>query len=113
MASAGTLVQPAESMERSSQKARIKVLGAGGRHPETSGTNINNDSITLMLYYKGVKVLFTGDIEGKEGQRLVETYCPNSKHKCKKPNVDVIKIPHHGRPICRQGSCSSPTPRRC
>jgi len=96
MNNASTLVQVTEGMKRSSQKARIEVLGAGGRHPETSGTNINNDSITLMLRYKGVKVLFTGDIESEEGRRLTDTYCPHSTHKCRKLNVDVIKIPHHG-----------------
>jgi len=86
-----------QNMSRSFQRARIKVLNAGGEYPDTSdGVDINNDSMVLLLSYRGVRVLFPGDIEEDEGKDLVNDYCSSSTNHCRKLNVDVIKIPHHG-----------------
>jgi len=49
-----------------------------------------------MLSYKGVKVLFTGDIEDDGGSDLVSRYCPSATTTCSKLNADILKIPHHG-----------------
>ena len=77
---------------RTIQGAKIEILNAGGEYKN----DINNDSIVLLLRYNGVKVLFTGDIEQDEGRDLVKDFCPRSKNKCKRLDVDIIKIPHHG-----------------
>ena len=77
--------------------SRFPFLNAGGEYPETKkGKDINNDSIVLLLYYRGVKVLLPGDIEEDEGIDLVNDYCPHSINRCRKLNVDIVKIPHHG-----------------
>jgi competence protein ComEC len=94
---AGAQVTVSQGDKWSSQKARIEILNAGGEYPDTtSGRNINNDSIVMMLYYKSVKVLFTGDIEIAERQDLVDDYCSRSRNRCRKLNSDIVKIPHHG-----------------
>jgi competence protein ComEC len=86
-----------QGMRRSFQRARVEVLNAGGEYPNTSkGKDINNDSIVLLISYRGVKVLLTGDIEAEEGRDLVDDYCPSSTISCRKLNVDILKIPHHG-----------------
>lgn len=86
-----------QNEEHKYQKARIVFLNAGGQYPQTNaGRNINNDSIVMMLYFKSVKVLFTGDIEAAEGLDLAQTYCNLSRGGCKKLNCDILKIPHHG-----------------
>lgn len=96
-ANAGSDIVPTRGMKRSSQRAKIEVLMVGGNHPDTdNGPDINNDSLSSMLSYRGTKVLFTGDIEGDGGNDLVNTYCRRSRNSCRKLNADIIKIPHHG-----------------
>ena len=91
MNNAGEIVLVTQGMKRSSQKAKIEIFNAGGEYPDTSnGEDINNDSIVMMLSYRGVKVLLTGDIEFAEGEDLADDYSS------RKLNCDVIKIPHHG-----------------
>jgi competence protein ComEC len=90
-------VVPERGLTRSSQGARFEVLMAGGNHPDTdNGPDINNDSLSIMLSYEGVKVLFTGDIEGDGGNNLVDAYCRRARNRCRKLDADIIKIPHHG-----------------
>ena len=73
----------------------IEVLATGGRFKDSSqGSDINNDSLVLMLSYAGRKVMLTGDIEDKAGDWLVEQYCGDEK--CPKLKSDVMKVPHHG-----------------
>ena len=84
-------------MKRSSQEAKVEILNAGGEYPDTSkGKDINNDSIVMMLSYRSVKVLFTGDIEEEEGLDLVDEFCTRAKKRCRKLDSDIVKIPHHG-----------------
>ena len=53
-----------QGYKRSSQKAKVEILNAGGEYRDSAdGEDINNDSMVIMLSYKGVKVLLTGDIE--------------------------------------------------
>ena len=86
-----------QDQTRTIQGAEIEILNSGGEYPETkAGKDINNDSMVLLLRYKSVKVLFTGDIETAEGNDLVNDFCPRSKKKCRKLDVDIIKMPHHG-----------------
>ena len=97
MNNAGERIVVTPGMRRSSQRARVEILMAGGNHPNTNqGENINNDSISMMLSYRGTKVLFTGDIEGDGGNDLVNAYCSSTSSRCRKLNADIIKIPHHG-----------------
>ena len=93
---AGTRTVAMPGMTRTSKSAKVEVLMAGGNHPNTSvGKDINDDSLSMMLTYKGVKVLFTGDIEDDGGFDLVSRWC-GTRTKCSKLNADIIKIPHHG-----------------
>jgi competence protein ComEC len=88
---------PERGLTRSSQGAKFEVLMVGGNHSDTDdGPDINNDSLSIMLSYEGVKVLFTGDIEGDGGNDLVNAYCGRARNRCRKLDVDIIKIPHHG-----------------
>jgi competence protein ComEC len=96
-ANAQSDIAPSQGLTRTSQGAKVQVLMAGGRHPDNgAGDDINNDSLSLMLTYKRVKVLFTGDIEGDGGLELVNEYCSPTRATCSKLNADIIKIPHHG-----------------
>lgn len=70
----------------------------GGRYPDSSvGTDINNDSLVLMVTYGGRRLLLTGDIEVAAGEALVQAYCPNADPTaCPRLHADVLKVPHHG-----------------
>lgn len=83
--------------EHKFQKARIVFLSAGGEYEDTSdGDDINDDSLVMMLYFKRVKALFTGDIEEREGDDLARDYCNLNRSSCRKLNSKIMKIPHHG-----------------
>ncbi|MFU8806467.1 MAG: ComEC/Rec2 family competence protein [Bradymonadaceae bacterium] len=76
---------------------RITILAAGGRFPDTSrGSDINNDSLVMMLEYAERRILLTGDIETEAGQMLVEEYCGGVPTDCDALNADILKVPHHG-----------------
>lgn len=84
---------------------RVRVLwtgGADGGHfPDTShGSDINNDSLVLMLEYAGRRVLLTGDTETEAQEELLERYCtPEELERdgpCVDLQADVLKVPHHG-----------------
>lgn len=91
----GEVLEPAAGL-------RLEVLAtgspSGGRYPDTDdGTDINNDSLVLMLEYAGRRVLFTGDIEIQAGKDLVAAHCQNQDPvTCPKLQADVLKVPHHG-----------------
>jgi competence protein ComEC len=92
-----THIVPTQGMTRTSSRAKVEVLMVGGMHPDNGGgDDINNDSLSLMLTYKGRKALFTGDIEEDGGLDLVNRYCSPTRDTCGKLNSDIIKIPHHG-----------------
>lgn len=57
---------------------------------EVRPESINNNSIVFLLSYKGVKALFTGDIEKEQEIRLINEYESELK------DVDILKISHHG-----------------
>jgi len=55
-------------------------------------SNLNGNSLVLLLTYEDVQYLFMGDVEKKE-QEEIFTLFPDLK------DVDCIKTPHHGRGI--------------
>ena len=50
---------------------------------------LNNNSIVAKMHYKNFSILFTGDIEEKAEQKIIENYGKNLKS-------TVLKVPHHG-----------------
>jgi len=52
------------------------------------GSELNNNSLVLLLTYQEVKVLFTGDLEDAAVLDLLSRY-PELK-------ADLLQIPHHG-----------------
>jgi beta-lactamase superfamily II metal-dependent hydrolase len=91
----GTILTPAPGLT-------LEVLASGdphgGRFRDTGvGTDINNDSLVLMVDYAGRRLLLTGDIEVAAGKALVDAYCVNrDPATCPKLRADVLKVPHHG-----------------
>ncbi len=91
----GTILTPAPGLT-------LEVLASGdphgGRFRDTgAGTDINNDSLVLMVDYAGRRLLLTGDIEVAAGKALVDAYCVNhDPATCPKLRADVLKVPHHG-----------------
>ena len=80
---------------------RVTVLWAGGQFEDTSqGSDINNDSVVLMLEYAGRRVLLTGDTESEAQTQMLERYCTEqelaSEGPCAGLHADVLKVPHHG-----------------
>ncbi|NLC68903.1 MAG: DNA internalization-related competence protein ComEC/Rec2 [Clostridiaceae bacterium] len=67
---------------------RIEILNppAGAKNGELS---LNNSSIVLILKYRDVEILFTGDIEGEIEARLARSILHDTR-------ADVLKVPHHG-----------------
>ena len=62
-------------------EAKVEVLYVG-----KDLDNLNNDSIVLMLTYKDVKFLFTGDATKTIEKKLIK----------KDIKADVLKVSHHG-----------------
>jgi beta-lactamase superfamily II metal-dependent hydrolase len=69
--------------------AKLELL-----HPLDEGStdlhddDVNDDSLVLKLSYGEVDVLFTGDIERRAEERLVESGMDLE--------AEVLKVPHHG-----------------
>ena len=66
----------------------IKVLWPNSNYQITEN-NLNNNSLVFKLFYKDVSMLFTGDIEKKAEEKILNLYnnCLNST---------IIKVGHHG-----------------
>ncbi|WP_157963652.1 ComEC/Rec2 family competence protein [Actinocorallia populi] len=98
---------PAPEAVRRSGKGRVRVTGAAagerlrageveievlaprsGREvlEGAGGTEVNNVSLVLVARWDGLTVLLGGDLE-EEGQRALRGLVPQ---------VDVLKVPHHG-----------------
>jgi len=89
----------------------IDVLATGGQYTDgPDGSDINNDSLVLMLTYAGKKVLFAADIEDVAGAQLVAKHCGDTKP-CPALNADVLKVPHHGSKHFDQGFFEAVSPR--
>ena len=60
-------------------------------HPPVNldGLSKNDRSLSFILNYKGVRFLFTGDLESSQEQILVDRYSDFL-------DVDVLKVGHHG-----------------
>lgn len=56
--------------------------------PESTGKDLNNDSIVTLVTYSGVSVLMTGDTEKKIEKQIMSSY-PSLK-------CNVLKTAHHG-----------------
>ena len=70
----------------------------GGKFADTNnGSDINNDSLVLMVEFAGRRILLTGDLEIDGDQVLVSNLCDlgNPAH-CPRLRADVLKVPHHG-----------------
>ncbi len=68
---------------------KAEVLSEGyKKHLKTEEEQMNNNSVVLKVTYKKASFLFTGDIEEKAEQQLV-----NSGRDVR---ATVIKVPHHG-----------------
>lgn len=90
----GDVVEPATGL-------RIEVLAtgnpAGGEFKDTSsGEDINNDSLVLLVTFGGRRLLLTGDIEVDADQMLVERFCEAGAGECPSLHADVLKVAHHG-----------------
>ncbi len=84
---------------RGGLKLRVLATGdpGGGKFPDTpQGSDINNDSLVLMVEYAGRRFLLTGDIETGADQMLVKKYCGGKPANCPALKADVMKVPHHG-----------------
>lgn len=57
-------------------------------HPTTIGTNVNNNSISMMLTYGDVKLLFTGDAEAQAEKEMLNSGQALQAH--------VFQMGHHG-----------------
>ena len=66
----------------------FKVLHPSDSLIDNSRDDMNNNSLVVLMEYKNIRALFTGDIEAEAERQLINTY-PDL-------NVDIIKIPHHG-----------------
>ena len=100
----GTLPSPIAGLE-------LEVLATGGQYTDgPDGSDINNDSLVLMLTYAGKKVLFAADIEDVAGAQLVAKHCGDTKP-CPALNADVFKVPHHGSKHFDQGFFEAVSPR--
>ncbi len=51
--------------------------------------NLNNGSVTFLLHYRSLKMLFTGDIEKEAEELICKTYSQFLKS-------NVLKVAHHG-----------------
>jgi len=71
---------------RCSKDLKLDVLGPPA--DLISGSDLNNNSLVLLLSYGDIKVIFTGDIEDSAVLDLL------SRH----PNLDanLLQVPHHG-----------------
>lgn len=56
--------------------------------PNNDTKNANNNSLVLKVNAFNYKILFTGDIEKSQEQKLIKAW--------PKLNVDIFKVPHHG-----------------
>lgn len=74
---------PSPGQEFSLGDLEIRVLG-----PVVPGDSTNDNSIVLLLTYKNVKFLLTGDAEKEEEQSLLSSGEDLS--------ADVLKVGHHG-----------------
>ncbi len=92
---AGDVITPADGLS-------LTVLAtgspSGGQFPDTSsGSDINNDSLVILVEYAGARMLLTGDIEEAADQLLIERYCTNEDpDTCPGLHADVLKVQHHG-----------------
>jgi len=66
----------------------FKVLHPSDSLITNSRDDINNNSLVVLMEYKNMRTLFTGDIEAEAESHIVQNY-PDLK-------VDILKIPHHG-----------------
>ncbi len=90
------LIRPAETTTTfaGTTDFSIRVFNNGLEFPGTAGHDFNNDSVVFQLIYEPapsvrVTALFTGDIEGDQGEMLVNEFGTELAS-------DIVKVPHHG-----------------
>jgi len=65
------------------------VLHPPASHLSGTGSDVNNNSLVLLLDYKGTRVLLTGDIEEEAEEELLAAY----GHLLR---ANILKVAHHG-----------------
>lgn len=90
----GQVLRPVPDVE-------VRVLWSGGHFPDTpDGSDINNDSLVLMIEFAGRRVLLTGDTQTAAQEQIVARYCTPDELEgdgpCDALRADVMKVPHHG-----------------
>ena len=67
---------------------KLEILGPPEKLFRGTSSDLNNNSIVLLLTYKNVKMLFTGDIEDPAFNELLRTDYDLS--------ANLLLVPHHG-----------------
>jgi competence protein ComEC len=67
---------------------QLDVLGPPADLIRSSGSDLNNNSLVLLLSYGEIKVMFTGDIEDSA---VIELLSRNSNLE-----ANLLQVPHHG-----------------
>lgn len=82
--------------------ANIEILYASEKE-----NDLNNNSIVCKLNYNNFNMLFTGDIEKKVEDKIIEKY-----KKTNMLNVEVLKVAHHGsKTSTNQGFLNAVSPK--
>jgi competence protein ComEC len=70
-------------------EVKLKVLFPPQPFLENTHSDINANSVVILLDYKEVEILFTGDICTKAEKELIEKYGQQL-------DIEILKIAHHG-----------------
>lgn len=65
----------------------VVIIGPDNELVKSSNTNENDLSLVLLLNYCDTNILFTGDIEERGEENVINTLTGN---------IDFLKVPHHG-----------------
>lgn len=81
------VVKAGDRLEGLSGKISLSFL-----HPDRLSGPANDNSLVVLLKYKKVSVLFTGDIGEAVQEKLLQNPTPLK-------SVNILQIPHHGGPV--------------
>lgn len=82
--------------EQITEHLSIEVLATGGDFDSRNSSQLNDDSLVLLIKYGDRRILLPGDIEVAGGRMLVDRYCPDGPSDCPALRADIMKVPHHG-----------------
>lgn len=82
------------------EHSRIEVVGSAEAVKHLSGIPVveeqNGYSVIMLLHIYNRSFLFTGDADAKQERALIEKLSLKQSERSSKPNIDVLKIAHHG-----------------